>query len=195
MVTNPATRLGGRSARVRASVLEAVEAILAEGGYSECTIEAVAERAGVHKTTVYRRWATREALVADALRERSRVAVPIPDTGSLLGDLTALARAVAANVGSPTGKKMARTLLAAAVTDPDVERDTHAFWDERLRLCAPIVERAIERGDVPPGTDPRFVIEALIGPIYVRLLLTGEPVTKRVADQSAALVANAAQSL
>ena len=60
------------------------------------TFVSIAQRSGVHKTTVYRRWATKEALVADALRERSRVAVPIPDTGSLLGDLTALARAVAA---------------------------------------------------------------------------------------------------
>lgn len=186
----PVARPGGRSARVRAAVLQAVEAILADGGYAELSVEAVAERAGVHKTTVYRRWATREALVADTLRERSRVAVPIPDTGSLLGDLTALARAVAANVGSPSGTRMARTLLAAAVTDPDVERDTHAFWDERLKLCAPIVERAIERGEIATGTDPRFVMEALIGPIYVRLLLTGEPVTKRIADQSAALIAH-----
>ena len=191
MATQPVARPGGRSARVRASVLEAVESILADEGYAELSIEAVADRAGVHKTTVYRRWATREALVADTLRERSRVAVPIPDTGSLRGDLTALARAVAANVGSPTGKQMARTLLAAAATDPDVERDTHAFWDERLQLCAPIVERAIERGEIARKTDPRFVIEAVIGPIYVRLLLTGEPVTKRVAEQSAALVADA----
>src|SRR3954469_15131123 len=114
-------RPGGRSARVRTAVLEAVEAVLGEQGYAAVTVDGVAERAGVHKTTVYRRWATKEALVADALRERSRVAVPIPDTGTLLGDLTALARSVATNIGSAEGTKMARTLFAAAVTDPDVD--------------------------------------------------------------------------
>jgi AcrR family transcriptional regulator len=185
------TRPGGRSARVRTSVLEAVESILATDGYAELSIEAVADRAGVHKTTVYRRWATREALVADAVRERSRVAVPVPDTGSLRGDLTALGRAVAANVGSPAGTRLARTLLAAGVTDADVAQDQRAFWDERLRLCEPIVARAITRGEIAQKTDPRFVIESLIGPLYVRLLLTGEPVTKRIAEQSAALVADA----
>jgi AcrR family transcriptional regulator len=162
---------------------------LAEQGYAAVTVDGVADRAGVHKTTVYRRWATKEALVADALRERSRVAVPIPDTGSLLGDLTALARSVATNIGSAEGTKMARTLFAAAVTDPDVDRDVRAFWRERLELCKPITERAIGRGELAQGTDPRLVIQAVIGPLYVRLLLTGEPVTKRVAEQSAALVA------
>ena len=81
-------------------MLGATADLLAEVGYEALTFEAVAQRAGVHKTTVYRRWPTKPDLVADAARERSVQLVEVPDTGTLLGDLTALARAVAANIGS-----------------------------------------------------------------------------------------------
>jgi AcrR family transcriptional regulator len=182
-------RPGGRSARTRAAVLGATEDLLAEVGYEELTFEAVAQRAGVHKTTVYRRWPTKPDLVADAARERSLQQVELPDTGALLGDLTALARAVAANIGSEVGSAMTKTLVAAAATSPSVADVTHRFWAERLRLSGAIVERAIARGDLPPSTDSNVLIESLVGALYVRLLLTGEPIDEAVADQIARAVA------
>src|SRR5687767_15007682 len=97
----PEPRPGGRSARVREAVLSATTAVLAEDGYERLSIETVAVRAGVHKTTVYRRWPTRAQLVVDALQERSERNVPVPDTGTFAGDLDALARSVVANIGSP----------------------------------------------------------------------------------------------
>src|SRR5688572_9801014 len=86
-------RPGGRSARVRAAELAATAEALAEDGYDALSIEAVGARAGVHKTTVYRRWPTKADLVADAARARSEQHVPIPDTGGLAGDLRLLAEA------------------------------------------------------------------------------------------------------
>jgi AcrR family transcriptional regulator len=183
------TRPGGRTARVRTAVLEATTALLAELGYAELTHERVAARAGVHKTTIYRRWPTKEALVMDTIRERSRVAVPVPDTGTLAGDLTALARSVAANVGSAEGTRIARTLVAASATSTEVWDDAREFWDERFAMCAPIIERAIARGELDPSTDPRLLIEMLIGPLYVRVLLTGEPVTKKLGEAVATFLA------
>jgi AcrR family transcriptional regulator len=183
------TRPGGRSARVREAVLAATVEVLAEDGYAGLGVEAVAARAGVHKTTVYRRWPTRAELVADALRERSERYVPVPDTGTLAGDLRALARAVAANIGSASGAAMARTLVAAAATSSEVAETAAEFWDERLRLTGVIVERAIARGELPEGTDPNLVIETVIGPLYVRLLLTGERIDAAFAARAAALVA------
>ena len=182
-------RPGGRSARTRAAVLGATADLLAEVGYEDLTFEAVAHRAGVHKTTVYRRWPTKPDLVADAARERSDQLVAVPDTGTLLGDLIALARAVAANIGSDVGSAMTKTLVAAAATSPSVAAATHAFWAERLRLTGAIVERAVARGELPSGIDSNIVIESLVGALYVRLLLTGEPLGGEVADQIARAVA------
>ena len=182
-------RPGGRSGRVRAAVLAATSHVLADAGYDGLTFDAVAARAGVHKTTVYRRWPTKPELVADATRELSQQRVPVPDTGSLAGDLAALARSVARNIGSEIGGRVARTMIAAAGASADVAERSAAFWAERLVLTGEIVERAVARGEVPVGTDPVLVVETLVGPLYVRLLLTGEPVDAAFADRVAALVA------
>jgi AcrR family transcriptional regulator len=108
-----AQRPGGRSARVRQDVLAAATELLTEAGYDGLSIEAVAGRAGVHKTTVYRRWPTKADLIADALTARSAQHVPVPDTGTFAGDLAELAESIAANIGSPVGGAMTRTLVAA----------------------------------------------------------------------------------
>ena len=97
-------------------MLTATADLLAEVGYEALTYEAVATRAGVHKTTVYRRWPSKPDLVADASRERSEQLVAVPDTGTLEGDLRALARAVVANITSDVGRPMTTTLVAAAAT-------------------------------------------------------------------------------
>jgi AcrR family transcriptional regulator len=187
-------RPGGRSARVRHDVMAATPNLLVETGYDALSIEAVADRAGVHKTTVYRRWPTKAELVADALSERSEQHVPVPDTGTFAGDLTALARSVASNIGSADGTAMARTLVSAATTSAEVAATAADFWRERLALTGAIVDRAVERGELPRGTDPNLVIETLIGPLYVRLLLTGEPVDADFAGRAAALVARGARA-
>ena len=155
-------RPGGRSARTRAAVLAATADLLAEVGYEELTFDAVAERAGVHKTTVYRRWPTKPDLVADAARERSVQLVEVPDT-RLAARRSHRARRVrslptsAPNVGSA----MTKTLVAAAATSPSVAEVTHTFWAERLRLTGEIVDRAIARGELPPAVDANLVIESL----------------------------------
>jgi AcrR family transcriptional regulator len=188
-------RPGGRTAKVRDAVLAATGAALAEVGYEALNIEDVAQRAGVHKTTVYRRWPSKAELVADALRERSATRVEVPDTGTFAGDLRALARAVAANIGSEDGAAIARNLLAATITSDAVADDTPRFWSERLALTGAIVTRAIARGELPADVDANIVIETLIGPLYVRLLLTGEPLTVEVADAAARIVAAGASAV
>jgi len=181
-------RPGGRAARVRAAVLGATEELLMEVGYDELSVDEVARRAGVHKTTVYRRWPTKPELIADAVREQSAEAVPIPDTGNLLDDLRQLARSVARNVGTEGGGRRTRTIVAAAASSDELANNVNAFWSHRLEMCAPIVERAIERGEVPADTNPNVTIEALVGPIWLRLLVTGEPIDDQLVDQIAALV-------
>ncbi len=185
-------RPGGRAARVRTSVLAAAAELLTGVGYDEMSIEDVAARAGVHKTTIYRRWPTKAELVADAVRANSDQAVPIPDTGTLPGDLRALARDVVANIGTEGGARKSRSIVAASATSDQLAANMHAVWDERLTTSAAIVHQAIKRGELPPDTDPNLVIETLIGPLWVRLLLTGEPLTNDFADRVAELVTTGA---
>jgi AcrR family transcriptional regulator len=176
MSTERKRRPGGRSSRVRAAAIAATLAELAEGGYSGLSLEKVAQRAGVHKTTLYRRWGTREELVLEAMLERAGEHISVPDTGSLRRDLLELARTAAANAASPEVAAMARVVAAESPRDSRLAEANQRFWAERLALDAAIVERAIERGEIAAGTDPRRAIEAVLGPIHLRLLLTGEPV-------------------
>jgi AcrR family transcriptional regulator len=187
-------RPGGRSARIRAAILDATLDLLAEGSYDGLRIDEVAARAGVNKTTVYRRWPTKAELVADAIRARSQEHVRIPDTGSLEGDLRGLARAVAANIGGTVGESVTKTLVAAAATAEEVATGAASFWAERIELATAIVERAVARGELDRRADAGLVIESLIGPLYVRLLLTGEPVTRSLADRVATLTAAGARA-
>ena len=173
---------------MRSSVLAATEELLTDVGYDELTVDEVARRAGVHKTTVYRRWPTKPELIADAVREQSAEAVPIPDTGSLRGDLRQLARDVAHNIGTERGSRRARTIVAAAASSAELTSRVNEFWVHRLQMCAPIVERAVARGELPADSDPDLIIETLVGPIWLRLLVTGEPIDDELADQLAELV-------
>jgi AcrR family transcriptional regulator len=168
----------GPSPRVRAAAIAATLAELADGGYASLSLERVGRRAGVHKTTLYRRWGSREELVLEAMLERAAQHISVPDTGSLRDDLLELARTAAANAASPEVAAMMRAVAAESPHDSRLAAANHRFWAERLELDGAIVERAIERGEVARGTDPRRVIEAVIGPIHLRLLLTGEPVDR-----------------
>jgi len=181
-------RPGGRGERVRAAVLGAAAELLTEVGYDKMKIEDVATRAGVHKTTVYRRWPTKAELTADAAALHSAEAVPIPDTGTLIEDLRLLAREVVVNIGTEAGSRRSRSIAAAAATSDELAASMHGFWSHRLALSGEVVERAIERGELPPTADANLMIEMVIGPLWLRLLLTGEPITEEVADRIVELV-------
>lgn len=186
-------RPGGRAERVRTDVLGAAADLLTEVGYDNMRVEDVAARAGVHKTTVYRRWPTKAALTADAAALHSDDAVPIPDTGTIADDLRLLAREVAANIGTEGGARRSRSIAAAAATSDELATAMHGFWANRLALSAEVVERAIQRGELPASTDANLIIETVIGPLWVRLLLTGEPITEELADQVVQLVIDGAK--
>jgi AcrR family transcriptional regulator len=191
-VAAPPRRPGGRSARVRAAALDAAIEQLGEGGYAGLTLENVARRAGVHKTTLYRRWGTREALVLEAMLEHARERVPVPDTGSLRGDLLELARSSVATLTSPPGEAIARAVAGQAASDARLADAACRFWDERLVVDGVIVERAIARGELARETDARTVIEAVLGPIYFRVLASGERVDERFCEAVVELAARGA---
>jgi AcrR family transcriptional regulator len=183
-------RPGGRSSRVRAAAISATLAELAENGYAGLSLERVARRAGVNKTSLYRRWGSREQLVLEAMLERAGEHVSLPDTGSLRDDLLALASAGAATASAAAGNAVVRAVAAAGPHDEALAAANARFWSERLEMDAEIVRRAVARGEAPEGIDAKAVIEAVLGPVYFRLIVTGEPPDRefivRIADMVAA---------
>jgi AcrR family transcriptional regulator len=190
----PTSRPGGRTARTRAAVRDATNAELAEHGYAGLTVEAVAARSGVHKTTLYRRWGGVDGLIVDALTLADEDDWQPPDTGSFDRDLLELAREVLATFADPATAAAPTAFVAAAFQSPRAATALHAFYAERHRRSAVVVTRAVARGEVPAGTDAVAVVTAVVAPIYYRVLLAGEPPTAELADRSAAAVAHAARA-
>ena len=195
-IENPAERRpGGRGPKVRRAVLAETLAELSEAGYASLTVEAVARRAGVHKTTVYRRWPDREALVIDALTDHVATEVPLPDTGSIDTDLRELARSrVSAMLAQDEQSWMRAVLASDAARLPEIARIRRRYAEDRFWRAAPVITRAIDRGELPAGTDPDEVLKTLIAPILLRLLFTAEPVDEATADQAAQVALTAARA-
>jgi len=161
---------------VRAAVLSATLDELVDRGYPAMSVQGVAERAGVHKTSLYRRWGSKGALLADALLSSSAAVASASDTGALRTDLFALWRTAPAGPGRNDG---ARTVavsraLAAAAADPDVAAVHALLWERRLDLVRAAVDRAVARGELPPGADPELLLDLLIGPFQTRVIARGQ---------------------
>ncbi|MFJ5141942.1 TetR/AcrR family transcriptional regulator [Streptomyces sp. NPDC088707] len=182
------TRPGGRTARTRAAVRDAVLTGLSEHGYPALTVEYVAEHSGVHKTTLYRRWGSVEGLLADALDLANDDAWTPPDTGSLFGDLRALAHEVVDAFGDPATGAAPTAFIGAAFQSPRAAEALHAFYTERFRRCEVVVTRAVARGEAPRGTDAGAVVQAVSAPLFLRLFITREPIDGALADQAARAV-------
>ena len=180
-MTSTPQRPGGRSARVREAVLAATAAELSERGFAAMTIEDIATRSGVHKTTIYRRWSTLSQLVADAAVE-----VPIPDTGSIESDLREMARSIVALVTSESGGALVAALFSDAVRTPEVARLKREFYSARYELADIVVRRAVERGEISEKVSAADLLAAVAAPIYYRLLVADLPVDQSVADRAAA---------
>ncbi|MEW1698928.1 TetR/AcrR family transcriptional regulator C-terminal ligand-binding domain-containing protein [Streptomyces sp. NPDC091278] len=178
------SRPGGRTARTRAAVRDAVLTGLSEHGYPALTVEYVAEHSGVHKTTLYRRWGSVEGLLADALALAGEDAWTPPDTGSLAGDLGALAHEVVDSFGDPARAAAPTAFVGAAFQSARAAEALHAFYAERFHRCEAVVVRAVARGEAPVGTDPGAVVRAVSAPLFLRLFVTREPIDGALADQA-----------
>ncbi|WP_230415498.1 TetR/AcrR family transcriptional regulator [Micromonospora tarapacensis] len=189
-----AIRPGGRTARVRAAVLRAAGEALVEHGFDRLDLADVARRAEVGKTTVYRRWGTVTGLVADLLADMAEQSSPRADTGSLIEDLRANARLVQRTLADPRQGALFRAVIVAATCDARAAEALHRFYAVRIAEWAPCVERAVQRAELPAGTDATEVIRAVSAPLYYRLLVSGDPVDAAAADRAAEAAAVAARA-
>ncbi|MGW3206059.1 TetR/AcrR family transcriptional regulator [Streptomyces sp. NPDC001135] len=187
-------RPGGRTARVREAVLRAAEDALTERGFTGLDLADIARRADVGKTTVYRRWGTVTGLVADLLLDMAEQSAPRTETGSLIGDLKANARLVQRTLTDPRQGALFKALIAAATGDAKTAAALHRFYDTRVGEWAPCVRQAVERGEVPEGTDAQEVVRAVSAPLYYHLLISGGPLDEAAADRAAEATAVAARA-
>ena len=169
--TPPASpRPGGRSARVRAAVHRAVEELLGEEAGDALTLPAVAARAGVHATTLYRRWGSVGELLADVATSRFSGEIVVPDTGGLRGDLQRWAADVATDLADPDVLALIRATVGAGG-----EQGACACLGDREDQLAAVIERERARGNPVPTVER--AADALLGPLYYRAVFTGRPGT------------------
>jgi AcrR family transcriptional regulator len=163
--------------RQASAIFAATLDLLVEQGYEGLAMESIASRSGVNKTTIYRWWPSKDAVLAAALVESDLLAFAMPDTGSLRGDLLALMREITQLLTGAHTAPIVATVLAAAPRRPELAAVAHTFFVERLTREQPMFERAIGRGELPLSVDPAMIMDLLAGAIWFRILLRNEPLT------------------
>jgi AcrR family transcriptional regulator len=183
-------RIGaGRPRRpgVEQAVFEATLRLLATRDYGEISIETMAERAGVSRTTIYRRWRSKAAVVAAAVSSLYLDRVEVPDTGSLSQDLVTLLTETYRVMADGDGRVLEK-LVRQSGQIPELTELVRSILYARRRMYATILNRAIARGEMPPEADQELLLDLLLGPLWFRLLVSGAPITPAAARSVVELV-------
>jgi AcrR family transcriptional regulator len=173
----------GRSEQARRAVLQAADDLLVERGFAGVTVEGIAARAGVAKQTVYRWWPSKVDILMDAFIEDMEQDLTPPDHGDLERDLRAHLARIAGFLTQDDSGAVFRALAGQAQHDPVLATRLRADYlgQQRVRDRIPL-RRAIERGQLPAGTDVDLAVDQLAGPVYYRVLVTGDPVPPAFTD-------------
>lgn len=181
-----------RAGRADRAILAATRELLAEGGVSELTVERVAARSGVAKTTIYRRFSGKHELAMAVLFDTLESNSATDDLGDTRRELVILVDAAVAMLGSTAMGRIMQGLVSDLAANPILAT---AFQERiiavRHEQVAEIVERGIARGDLRPATDPELATELLFGPVYYRLLLSGRALDAGFAERVVAAVLRA----
>jgi AcrR family transcriptional regulator len=162
-------------------------------GVDAVSIAAIAHRTGIHESSIYRRWGTKENLALEALLAYSAQEIPLEDTGSLRGDLVALGRLVAAYLASPFGKALTRIAGSTVAEDPTISEARDTFWTQRFEVVLAIFDRAVKRGEFPVGADKSLALEIFLSPIHFRAWL-GTPLSEADIEKIADFVIKACRA-
>jgi AcrR family transcriptional regulator len=183
-----------RSEKARRAILDATLALAAEEGPRGLHMEAIAKRAGVSKETLYRWWRSKTEVVLEALADRGQRTIPLPDTGSLPGDLRAFLHATVAS-GDDTTVRLLRALAAEAAADQRVaELVRDQFLATRRSALGELLQRAVARGEV---TDEyaAIAVDLVYGSLWYRLIFEVAPLDLAWADAVADAIAPGALEL
>lgn len=178
-----------RDPDAQGAILQATRELLLEVGYPKLSIESVARRARVGKSTIYRWWPTRGALVLEATSSHLEIGV-VPDTGDTIEDLTVAVRQLVDTFSDRLASTVIFAVVAHLEDDPTMAaafRDTWVYpWRASARAA---IERGIERGDLPSDTDVDLSLDVLVGTVFQRTLVQARPATDGLAEGLAAMIA------
>ncbi|MFJ9822222.1 TetR/AcrR family transcriptional regulator [Streptomyces sp. NPDC101151] len=169
----PSPRIRKSPEQVRSAVHQAVIDLLSDPEGADLTIPAIAQRAGVNHTSIYRRWGGREALLADVVTTRLERDWPLKDTGSLRGDLIAWAEAGVASIRTPEGRLLVRAVALSMPSSPTAQAERAQHFQRRIAAIERIRERAVVRGERPPPLEQ--ILDQLIAPLYLRAIFGIDP--------------------
>jgi AcrR family transcriptional regulator len=170
------------------TILRATLDILFDKGYASLTIDGVAARIGVGRPTIYRRWPSKPALVIAALANSIGLS-PTPDTGALRGDLIAFQRQQVTMMDSPESRRITAGLVADLVTDPELAETYFGdYIGPRRSSVWQALQRGIDRGELRPDADFALIYDLLLGPLFMRSVVRGEPLGSDMAEQTVDVV-------
>ena len=178
-----------RVARSREAVIRAGVELISEGGLGAFSVDAVSARSGVAKTTIYRHWPGRRDLLNEVF-ESFDAHTPTPDTGSLRDDMLFLARELAADLAGADWPKNTAVIIGEAEHDRDLAKTHAAHVRNEMTPMRAVLERAVERGDLPPDTDVELVAEHLAGALFFRRFVLHGTSTAAEAEQIVDLALN-----
>jgi AcrR family transcriptional regulator len=190
------TRAPGRprDPEVDRAILEATIDLLVDAGFGRLSIEAVAERAEVGKTTIYRRWPSKIPLVVDALRHlKNPTALEIADEMTTHDAFVLVLSQLVRTHHNDANDQMLAGLIDAMSRDPELAAAVRAgLVSDRRKVMVGLVERGIARGELRADVDPEVIADLLGGAIVMRKMITGAPVTPRLVRQVVTLVLDGA---
>ncbi len=178
MATETTTRQR-RGVAVQSAVLDVTLELIGEHGYG-FSIDDVADRAEVHKTTVYRNWATKPALIAAAIERLADTNITTSRTDDPIADLVALTVAVAKTLRIPTGAQAIRAIVAAAADDSDLVDTARRFLTARYEIAATIIDHAIEQGLLRRDIDSDLMWRSIVNPLHMAAIV-GAPASDATA--------------
>jgi AcrR family transcriptional regulator len=174
----PSDAVDGRVRRSRERVLAAAFELLGEHGVVGFSVDEVARRSGVAKTTIYRHWPSREVLVLD-VASRLSAEQPVPDTGSLAADVTAVLVNLGDLLGTARWSTVVPSIVDVAERDPEFARVHGEIQRGHAAPLRTVLERAVDRGDLPAAAETASLISALVGPLYYRRWFSREPIDEQ----------------
>jgi AcrR family transcriptional regulator len=164
---------------ITSAIRQAVVQELAAVGYGRMSVEAVARRAGVAKTAIYRRWPSKLEMVLELVTDVVGPSLPLPDTGTLRGDIELVLGMASKALGHRLASQIIPDLLAEAARNPQIGRTLQtALATTQRSIGVDLIGRAIERGELPPGTDPEAAVDLIVGPLYWRLAVARSPLAE-----------------
>jgi AcrR family transcriptional regulator len=170
-----ASAVDGRIRKSRDRVLTTAFEILGQSGIGGFSVDEVARRSGVAKTTIYRHWASREALVLDAA-SRISAEQDVPDSGSLEGDLVAILVNLGHLLSTARWSSVVPSIVDVAERDPEFAAVHGTIQRGHAAPVRMVLERAVERGELSESTDVSTMVSGLVGPLYYRRWFSREPI-------------------